>query len=82
MFWFFKLGLLTCVFSVGLTIVLDAVLMLLIRLTPVGFRIDGPGLTLSARYGVIFGAPWLMSFSAAWWIAYLGLKSRVAVLSN
>jgi hypothetical protein len=80
--WFFKLGLLTCVFYVGLTIALDAVLMLLIHLTPVGFRIDGPGLTSGARYGVIFGVLWLISFSAAWWIVYLGLKSRLAVLPS
>ena len=82
MFWFFTLGLLTCAFYFGLTIVLDAVLMLLIRFTPVGFRIDGPGLTLGARYGIIFAALWLMSFSAAWWIVYLGIKSRRAILPN
>jgi hypothetical protein len=82
MFWFFKLGLLTSAFYFGLTIVLDAVLMLLIRLAPVGFRIDGPGLTLGARYGIIFGALWLISFSTAWWIVYLGLKSRLAILPN
>jgi hypothetical protein len=82
MFWFFKLDLRTCVFSGGLTIVLDAVLLLLIRFTSVGFRIDGPDLTLDARYGVIFGALGLMSFSAEWWIVYLGVKSRVAMLSN
>jgi hypothetical protein len=81
-FWFFKLGLLTCVFYVGLTIVLDAVRMLLIHLTPVGLRIDGPGLTLGAKDGVIFGTLWLISFSAAWWIVYLGIRSRLAILPN
>jgi hypothetical protein len=81
-FWFFKLGLLTCVFYVGLTIVLDAVRMLLIPLTPVGFRINGLGFALGARYGVSFGTLWLISFSAAWWIVYLGLKSRLSILSS
>jgi hypothetical protein len=81
-YWFFKHGLLTCVFYVGLTIVLDAVRMLLIHLMPVGLRIDGPSLTLSAKYGVIFGTLWLISFSAAWWIVYLGISSRLAILPN
>ncbi|MFZ1975943.1 MAG: hypothetical protein WAU89_24090 [Candidatus Acidiferrales bacterium] len=76
MFWFFKLGLLTCVFYVGLTIVLDAAIVGLAHLVGVGFRIDGPGLALGAKYGVIFGALWLISFSAAWWIVYIGLKAN------
>jgi len=81
--WFFKLGVLTCVFYVGLTIVLDGAVVLLVHLRgTVAFRINGPGVTLGAKYGVIFAALWLISFSAAWWIVYLGLKSRLATLPN
>ncbi len=76
MFFFFKLGLLTCGFYAALTIVLDA------DLWAVGFRTNGPGLTLGAKYGVIFGVLWLVSFSAAWRIVYIGLKERLSVLPN
>jgi hypothetical protein len=79
---FFKLSLLACAFYVGLVVLVNAVLLALAQFSPVGFRIDGPGLSLGARYGVIFGTLWLISFSAAWWIVYLGLKSRLANFSN
>jgi hypothetical protein len=80
--FFFKLGLLTCGFYAALTIVLDAALVAAAHLWAVGFRTNGPGLTLGAKYGVIFGVLWLISFSAARWIVYSGLKERLSVLPN
>ena len=82
MFFFLKLGLLTCGFYAALTIVLDAALVAAAHLWIVGLRTDGQGLALGAKYGAIFGVLWLISFSAAWWIVYSGLKARPSILPN
>jgi hypothetical protein len=80
----FKLGLLTCAFYVGLTILLEAGLWVVASFWGFGVLVSGrhPGFNLGVKFGVIFGAIWLISFSAAWWIVYLDFKSRLLIRPN
>jgi hypothetical protein len=81
---FFKLGLLTCGFYFGLTIVLLALRWALAHFTGLSVFVSArhPGLSLGLLYGAILGAAWLISFSAAWWIVYLDPKSRLPILQS
>src|SRR5207244_12321360 len=38
--------------------------------------------TLGLKLGFIFGTLWIISFSAAWCIVYLGLKSKLPIPPN
>jgi len=80
-----KLGLLTCAFYVGLTALLEAGLWALVY-SKGGFSVfvhrEHWFWTVGLRLGVIFGILWVISFSAAWWITYQGLKSKFPVLPN
>jgi hypothetical protein len=82
---FFKLGLLTCAFYAVLTIALEVVLKAMIRFSGgLSLFVYGkhPALTVGGVLGVIFGIVWLISYSAAWWIMYLDLKSKLWFLAN
>jgi hypothetical protein len=81
---FFKLGFLTCAFYAGMTVIFEAAMWAVAYFRGIGVMISGRhwGLILGAKMGAIFGAMWLISFSAAWWIVYLGLKSKFIVLPD
>ena len=81
---FFKLGLLSCGFYLGLTIVLLALRWTLAHFTGLSIFVSAkhPGLSLGLLYGAILGAAWLISFSTAWWIVYADLKSALPILQN
>ncbi len=76
--FFFKLGLLTCVFYVVLTILLEAGLWALVYFKGFMWYYSGkhPGLALSTFWGAIFGVTWLISFCVAWLVVYNDLRSR------
>jgi hypothetical protein len=80
----FKLGVLTCAFYVGLTVVIEAVLWAVAYFWGLGVYISGKhwGLRLGVRLGLFFGVVWLISFVAAWWIVYLDLRTKLASLPN
>jgi hypothetical protein len=80
----FKLGLLTCAFYVVLTILLEAGLWAVANSKGFGVFFSYRHLfwTLGIKLGAIFGALWCISFSAAWYIVYLGLKARMPTISN
>jgi hypothetical protein len=90
--FFLKLGLLTCAFYIGLTIVVEAVLWAVISFKGLGLFVSvrhpglspgvALGLKMGLRFGVIFGVVWLISFGAAWWIVFLDLRSQFSMLSN
>jgi hypothetical protein len=90
--FFLKLGLLTCAFYIGLTIVVEAVLWAVIYFNGLGLFVSvrHPGWSLGSElglkmglaFGVIFGVVWLISFAAAWRIVFLDLRSQFSVLSN
>ena len=81
---FFKLGLLTCAFYVGLTIVMEALIWAKIHFGGLGILVSGKhaGLKLGIMFGVVFGVVWLISFGAAWSIVYFDLKSKLSILAN
>ena len=82
---FFKLGLLTCAFYAVLTIVLEFALKGMVHFSGgLSFSVFGkhPALTLGVALGVLFGFVRLISFSAAWWIVYFNLKSKLWFLAN
>jgi hypothetical protein len=82
---FFKLGLLTCAFYAVLTIVLDLVLMGLVHFSGgLSLSVYGkhPPLTLGVALELMFGFVWLISFSAAWRIVYLDLRSKLWFLAS
>jgi hypothetical protein len=80
----FKLGLLTCAFYMVLTILLEAGLWAVAYFKGLGVVIDyrHPFWTLGIKLGAISGALWCISFSAAWYIVYLGLRARMPIISN
>jgi hypothetical protein len=76
---FFKLGLLTCLFYVVMTILLEAGLwgMVYFKGFMWFYRGKHPGLVLGVSWGAIFWVLWIISFSAAWFIVYHDLKSKL-----
>jgi hypothetical protein len=75
--FFLKLGLLACVFYVGLTIVLEAGVWGMIHTTGVMYFLPkgkDPFWYWEIAFGVLFGALWTISFSVAWWITYKDFK--------
>jgi len=80
----FKLGLLTCLFYVALTILLEAVLWVVAYYKGIGVFFSGEHWfwTLGLKLGFIFGTLWIISFSAAWCISYLSLKSKLPIPPN
>lgn len=81
----FKLGLLTCAFYVGLTILLYATFWAIIRFHG-GIGIVIPGKhrfwIMGYQFALIFGILWFLSFVAAWCIVYADLKARFAAISS
>ena len=76
---FFKLGLLTCGFYVVLTMLLELGIWAVAYFKGLGvfFGEKHWYWTLGLKLGFIFGTLWIISFSAAWCIVYLGLKSKL-----
>ena len=74
----FKLGLLTCAFYVVLTLLLEAGLWAVIYFKGLGVVLSGRNsvLTLGAKFGILFGLTWLISFVVAWSIVYLNYKAH------
>jgi hypothetical protein len=81
---FLKLGLLTCAFYAGLTLVLEAGLRAVAYFRGVSVFASGrhPGLSLGVKLGFVSGVVWLIAFSAAWWIVYSDLKSHLNHLAK
>jgi hypothetical protein len=66
-----KLAIVTCVFYMGITLLLCAGLMMLVHSKGiVGYALNWRPL------GTLFGLIWLVSFSAAWRIVYHQLTAR------
>ena len=83
--YFLKLGLLTCAFYVGLTFLFEAGLLAFAHFTVWGVGYGGGKQwfwTLGLKLGFVFGTLWTISFTAAWYIVYHGLKSRTAYFSK
>jgi hypothetical protein len=80
----FKIGLFTCAFYIGMTVLFEATLWAVALFWGFGMFLSGrhPFLRLGVQLGAIFGSMWLISFSAAWWILFPGLKSRLLVHPN
>jgi hypothetical protein len=78
------LTVLTCVFYVGLTVVLEAVLWVVGHSRGLSLFVSAkhPGLSLGVAVGLVFAVVWLISFSAAWWIVSIGLRSRLPIPTN
>jgi len=82
---FFKLSLLTCAFYAILTIVLEPVLKGMVHFSGgLSLSVYGkhPALTLGSVLAARFGFLWLICFSAARWIVYLDLKSKLWFLAS
>jgi hypothetical protein len=80
---FFKLGLLTCAFYVGLTILLYATFLAVIHFSgPIGIIYRGKHWfwTMGSRFGLVFGFLWFLSFAAAWCIVYADISARISAL--
>jgi hypothetical protein len=81
----FKLGLLTAAFYVLLTMIAEAAIWGMVHFNG-GFAIFFRGKhwfwILGAKLGFIFGILWLISFSAAWYIVYQGIKARLLASAN
>jgi hypothetical protein len=77
---FLKVGILTCGFYVVATLVLEIGLWAVAYFK--GFGIWGLpgkylGVYLGIAYGTVLGGLWVLSFSAAWWVVYSGMKARL-----
>jgi hypothetical protein len=79
-----KLGLLSCAFYVGVTVLLGAALCAVIYFRGLAVFVDGrnAGLRFGIAYGAVFGVIWLVSFAAAWWIVWSGIKSNFPTVGN
>jgi len=68
---FLKLASLTCVFYLGITLLLHLALFLLLRTQGiVGVRMSG------LRLGILFAFIWLVSFALAWRIFSSAIRSK------
>jgi hypothetical protein len=67
---FLKLACLTSAFYIGISLLLDLILLLLVRTQgAVGVRMSG------LRLGILFAVVWFLSFALAWRIFLLTFKS-------
>jgi hypothetical protein len=80
--YLFKLGLLTCAFYVGLTLFFEGALVALAHFTAWGVRYGGGKhwfVGVGLRLAFVFGTLWIISFAAAWYVVYHGLKSKLVI---
>jgi hypothetical protein len=80
----FKLGVLTCAFYVVLTAGLELGVWAWAHSKGFSIFFDRRHSfwTMGLRLGFIFGALWVIAFSAAWLIVYHGLKAKFASILN
>jgi hypothetical protein len=76
----FKLGLFTCAFYVVLTFLFEVALWAIAYFKGLGVFLSGKHWfwTLGLKLRVIFGTLWIISFSVAWCLVYLDIKSKFA----
>ena len=82
--YLFKLGLLTCAFYAGLTMLLGVGVWAVVYFKGLFMAFGGKHWfwTLGLKLGLVFGTLWVISFTAAWCIVYQGLKAKLLVPSN
>ena len=77
MFFLLKLSALTCLFYLGVTLLMEAAIFLAARI--------GSGLMYflqAVPFGIIFGVVWLASFSLAWHITNSQFLAKFPQLKN
>jgi hypothetical protein len=78
MFFLLKLSVLTCVFYLGFTLLLEAGILAAVHIS----GIIGINFSRSAPFWIFFGLVWVGSFSLAWHITYSQHLAKSQELKN